>query len=184
MAARRNAVSLTLRRVRATAYRHLPCKEMAVALAALMISFPAAAAATSDGIPDPLPGTAPGDMERGRAIVANRQLGLCLLCHSGPIPEEPFQGNLAPDLTGAGERATAAQLRQRIVDPARLNPATIMPAYFKADGLSQVAPQYRGKTILTAQQVEDVVAYLQTLRTLFAQPPQPPQPAPVPKEKP
>jgi sulfur-oxidizing protein SoxX len=140
------------------------------------------AAHAADGIPDPLPGTAPGDIERGRAVVANRQLGLCLLCHSGPIPEEPFQGNLAPDLAGAGERATAAQLRQRIVDPARIHPATIMPAYFKADGLAQVAPQYRGKTILTAQQVEDVVAYLQTLRTLFAQPPAPQ--APVPKDKP
>jgi L-cysteine S-thiosulfotransferase len=135
----------------------------------------------ADGIPDPLPGAVPGDVERGRAIVASRQLGLCLLCHSAPIPEEPFQGNLAPDLAGAGERASAAQLRQRIVDPGRINPATIMPAYYKTDGLAQVAPQYRGKTILTAQQVEDVVAYLQTLRTLFA--PQP-QPAPPPREKP
>lgn len=156
---------------------------MAATLSALLLS---AAAAASDGIPNPLPGTTSGDTERGRAIVANRQLGLCLLCHSGPIPEEPFQGNLAPDLAGAGERSSAAQLRQRIVDPARINPATIMPAYFKKDGLSQVAPQYRGKTILSAQQVEDVVAYLQTLRTPFALPPQGPQPAPAPatKEKP
>lgn len=129
----------------------------------------------ADGIADPLPGTEVGDIERGRLIVANRQLGLCLLCHSGPFPDEPFQGNLAPDLSGAGERSSAAQLRQRIVDPGRINPATIMPAYFKADGLSQVAPQYRGKTILTAQQVEDVVAYLQTLRTPLA---------PQPKERP
>ena len=130
-------------------------------------------ACAADGIGAPLPGAAPGDVERGRAIVANRQVGLCLLCHSAPIPEEPFQSNLAPDLAGAGERATAAQLRQRLVDPGSINPATIMPAYFKADGLSYVAPAYRGKTILTAQQVEDVVAYLQTLRTPFAQPPRP-----------
>lgn len=166
--------------------RAMACRAAAVSV--LLLS--AATAAASDGMPNPLPGTTPGDTERGRAIVANRQLGLCLLCHSGPIPEERFQGNLAPDLAGAGERSTAAQLRQRIADPARINPATIMPAYFKTDGLSNVASQYRGKTILTAQQVEDVVAYLQTLRTPFAQPPQGPQPAPVPvpnpapKEKP
>ncbi|MRV76279.1 sulfur oxidation c-type cytochrome SoxX [Duganella sp. FT92W] len=159
----------------------LPRRGLAAALTTLLLST---ATAATDGIPDPLPGTAPGDVERGRAIVANRQLGLCLLCHSGPIPEEPFQGNLAPDLTGAGERSTAAQLRLRIVDPGRINPATIMPAYYKTEGLSHVAPQYRGKTILTAQQVEDVVAYLQTLRTLFAQPPQPTPPAGPSKEKP
>jgi L-cysteine S-thiosulfotransferase len=107
---------------------------------------------------------APGDAARGRAIVASRQQGLCLLCHTAPIPEEPFQGNLAPDLAGAGSRWNTAQLRARIVDASRFNPATIMPAYYKTEGLVRVAPAMKGKPIFTAQQVEDVVAYLQTLK--------------------
>lgn len=105
-----------------------------------------------------------GNAESGRAIVANRQLGLCLLCHSAPIPEERFQGNLAPDLAGAGDRYTPAQLRQRIMDSSTINPDTIMPAYRKTTGLTRVAPAYRDKPIFTEQQVEDVVAYLATLR--------------------
>ena len=104
-----------------------------------------------------------GDPEKGRAIVANRQVGLCLLCHSGPFPEERFQGNIAPDLRSAA-RLSEGQIRQRIVDPAKANPETIMPAYYKADGLTRVAPSLRGKTILTAEQIEDIVAYLLTLR--------------------
>jgi sulfur-oxidizing protein SoxX len=106
----------------------------------------------------------PGDAAKGRAIVASRQQGLCLLCHTAPIPEEAFQGNLAPDLAGAGSRWNAAELRARIVDAGRFNPSTIMPAYYKTDGLTRVAPALKGKPIFTAQQVEDVVAYLQTLK--------------------
>jgi sulfur-oxidizing protein SoxX len=121
-------------------------------------------AVAGDGIPAPLPGAVAGDAARGRAIVANRQVGLCLLCHTGPIPEERFQGNLAPDLQGAGQRWSVAQLRLRIVDASRFNPATIMPAYYKTEGLSRVAASYKDKTILTAQQIEDVVAWLQTLK--------------------
>lgn len=105
-----------------------------------------------------------GDPEKGRAIVANRQLGLCLLCHSGPIPEERFQGNLAPDLRGVGARLSADQIRQRLVDPARFNPNTIMPAYSRSEGLTRVAPSLRGKTLFTPEQIEDVVAYLVTLK--------------------
>jgi L-cysteine S-thiosulfotransferase len=105
-----------------------------------------------------------GDAERGRAIVASRQTGLCLLCHSGPIPEEQFQGNLAPDLRGVGARLSAEQIRQRLVDPARFNPDTIMPAYNRAEGLTRAAPPLRGKPILTAEQIDDVVAYLVTLK--------------------
>jgi len=115
-----------------------------------------------DGIPAPLTQQA-GDPARGRAIAANRQLGLCLLCHTGPIPEERFQGNLAPDLAGAGSRWSSAQLRLRMVDASHFNPDTIMPSYFKTDGLQRVAPQQQGKTILDAQQIEDVVAWLHTL---------------------
>jgi sulfur-oxidizing protein SoxX len=105
-----------------------------------------------------------GDPVRGRAIVADRQVGLCLLCHSGPFPEERFQGELAPSLAGAGSRWSQDELRMRLVDPARLNPNTIMPSYYKAEGLERVAPAFRGKTILSAEQIEDVVAYLATLK--------------------
>jgi sulfur-oxidizing protein SoxX len=122
----------------------------------------ASAAAGQDAIPDSLTG-AKGDPARGRAIVANRQVGLCLLCHSGPIPEERFQGDLAPDLRGAGKRWSEAQLRQRIVDSRKLNPSTIMPSYYRTEGHSQVAPAFRGKPLLNAEQIEDVVAYLKTL---------------------
>jgi len=116
-----------------------------------------------DAIPKPL-ADKPGDTARGRAIVANRSVGLCLLCHSGPTPEERFQGNLAPSLAGAGGRWSVPQLRLRIVDGARLNPDTIMPPYYRTTGLQRVAKAFEGKTILTAEQIEDVVAYLATLK--------------------
>ena len=116
-----------------------------------------------DGIPQPLTAT-PGDAARGRAIVASRQTGLCLLCHSAPIAEERFQGNLATDLAGAGTRWSEAQLRLRLVDARRLNPASIMPAYYRSDGLQRVGEAWQGRTILSAQQIEDVVAWLRTLR--------------------
>lgn len=116
-----------------------------------------------DGIALSLTGMA-GDAARGRSIVANRQVGLCLLCHTGPIPEERLQGNLAPPLDGAGRRWSEAQLRLRIVDSARVNPASIMPAYYRVEGLERVAANFRGKPILTAEQIEDVVAYLVTLK--------------------
>jgi sulfur-oxidizing protein SoxX len=116
-----------------------------------------------DAIPERL-AVGPGDAARGRAIVANRSVGLCLLCHSGPIPEERFQGTLAPSLAGAGARWSVGQLRLRIADGARLNPDTIMPPYYRPAGLQRVAKTFEGKTILTAEQVEDVVAYLATLK--------------------
>jgi L-cysteine S-thiosulfotransferase len=116
-----------------------------------------------DAIPEPLT-SRPGDAARGRAIVANRSVGLCLLCHSGPIPEERFQGTLSPSLAGAGTRWSVGQLRLRIADGARLNPDTIMPPYYRTTGLHRVARAFEGKTILTAEQIEDVVAYLATLK--------------------
>ena len=116
-----------------------------------------------DAIPAPLTGVA-GDPARGRAIVANRNLGLCLLCHSGPFPEEKFQGNIAPDLAGAGARWSEGQLRLRIVDAARVNPQTTMPPFYRVDHLTRVAAAFRDKPVLTAVEIEDVVAYLMTLK--------------------
>jgi L-cysteine S-thiosulfotransferase len=133
-------------------------------LLALLLSGPASAqTVVGDAIPQSLTGQ-PGDATRGRAIVLNRQVGLCLLCHSGPFAEERFQGNLAPSLAGAGARWSEGQLRLRIVDAARLNQATIMPPYYRTEGLERVAKAFVGKTILSAAQVEDVIAYLATLK--------------------
>jgi len=120
-------------------------------------------AIVGDSIPASLT-DAKGDAARGRAVVTNRQVGLCLLCHSGPFPEERLQGSMAPDLKGAGARWSEGQLRLRIVDAARLNPTTIMPPYYRVDGLHRVAATLQGKPVLTAEQIEDVVAFLATLQ--------------------
>jgi len=115
-----------------------------------------------DAIPASLTG-GHGDAARGRAIVANHNLGLCLLCHSGPFPEDKFQGTMAPDLAGAGARWNEGQLRLRIVDASKFNRQTIMPPFYRVDHLTRVAAAYRGKPVLSAVEVEDVVAYLMTL---------------------
>ena len=116
-----------------------------------------------DSIPASLTGAA-GDPARGRAIVLDRRLGACLLCHTGPFTEERFRGTLAPDLSGAGSRWSAGQLRLRLVDASRLNPSTIMPPYYRVDGLARIGNSWTGKPMLTAEQIEDVVAFLATLR--------------------
>ena len=115
-----------------------------------------------DAIREPLV-RAQGDVERGREVLLGRD-GNCLLCHAVPETRARFMGNLAAPLSGVGARLTAGQLRLRIVDSTRLNPDTIMPSYYRADGLNRVAEAWRGKPVLTAQQVEDTVAYLLTLR--------------------
>jgi sulfur-oxidizing protein SoxX len=120
-------------------------------------------AVVGDSIPASLTGEA-GNPARGRAIVVDRRRGACLLCHTGPFAEERFQGTLAPDLSGAGSRWSAGQLRLRLVDATRLNPGTIMPPYYRVDDLTRVGAAGRGKPILTAEQIEDVVALLSTLR--------------------
>jgi sulfur-oxidizing protein SoxX len=135
----------------------------ALAAALVAVGMMVGVAHGGEAMPQSLTGGR-GDPARGRAIVANRQVGLCLLCHSGPFPEERFQGNLAPDLRGAGSRWSEGELRLRIVDPARINPATIMPAYHRTEGLVRVAPAFQGKPVLSAQQIEDVVAFLTTLK--------------------
>jgi L-cysteine S-thiosulfotransferase len=105
-----------------------------------------------------------GNADKGRAIVVSRQTGLCLLCHSGPFPEERFQGNLAPELSASVANLSEGQLRARMVDPSRFNPGTIMPSYFRKEGLQRVAPKFVGQPILSAQEIEDVVAFLITLK--------------------
>src|SRR6266508_5991121 len=115
-----------------------------------------------DAIPEPLT-NARGNAARGRALVVERS-STCILCHSGPFPEQKFQGDLAPDLSGSGSRASEGQLRLRLVDASRLNAATIMPSYYRVDGLDRVGTLWRGKPILSAEQIEDIVAYLGSLR--------------------
>jgi sulfur-oxidizing protein SoxX len=115
-----------------------------------------------DAIPASLTG-APGDTTRGRALVVERG-STCILCHSGPFPEQRFQGDVAPSLAGTGSRWSEGELRLRLVDASRLNAATIMPSYYRVDGLSRVGRAWQGKTILSAEQIEDIVAYLVTLR--------------------
>jgi L-cysteine S-thiosulfotransferase len=135
--------------------------------AATLVPCPAGAQAlrpyaiVGDAIPEPL--AARGDATRGRALVVDRT-STCILCHNGPFPEQKFQGDLAPSLAGAGSRWSEGQLRLRLVDGSRLNEATIMPSYYRLDGLTRVGPNWRSKPILSAEQIEDIVAYLVTLR--------------------
>jgi sulfur-oxidizing protein SoxX len=119
--------------------------------------------AQAQTLPPSLTGVA-GDPAKGRTIVVERQKGLCLLCHSGPFPEERFQGDLAPSLAGVGARMSEGELRLRMVDSTKVNPASIMPPYYRSEGLERVAANYRGKTLLQAQEIEDVIAFLMTLK--------------------
>ena len=124
---------------------------------------PRAFSVEGDAIVTPL-AAMPGDASRGRAIVVSRQTGLCLLCHSGPFPEQRAQGTLAPSLAGAGSRWSEGQLRLRVADARRINPATMMPSYYRIDGLTRVGTAWQGRPVLTGQEVEDVVAFLRTQR--------------------
>ena len=113
-------------------------------------------------IPAPLTAQ-PGDPERGRQVVRDRDGGDCTICHAMPLPQREFHGTIGPPLDGIGSRTTAGALRLRLVDPKALNPATIMPAYYKIEGLNRVLDRYRTRPILSAQQIEDAIAYLLTL---------------------
>lgn len=106
----------------------------------------------------------PGDAMRGREIASNRQVGMCQLCHQVPASNDRFQGDIATSLAGAGSRWTASQLRLRMVDSRRVNADSVMPAYFKVDALHRVGATWRDQPILNAQQVEDVVAWLVSLK--------------------
>ena len=116
-----------------------------------------------DAIPVPLTQIA-GDPQRGLAVFLDRDGAHCLLCHAVEGLDAPFQGNLAPSLTGVGRRLTEGQIRLQVADARRVVPDTIMPSYYRIDGLNQVMAGHRGSPVLSAQQVEDLTAYLVTLR--------------------
>jgi sulfur-oxidizing protein SoxX len=141
-----------------------------MALAAATLAAAAGCVATggvsytlADGeIREPLTAGNP-DAERGRKVLVSREAN-CILCHAVPETGERFFGNLAPPLSGIGRRLTAAQMRARIADPLAFNRESIMPAYYRVEGLNRVAENLRGKPVLSAAQIEDVIAYLQTLQ--------------------
>jgi sulfur-oxidizing protein SoxX len=115
-----------------------------------------------DAMSEPL-ASEPGRAAAGREIFVDRATGHCVLCHRVAGLDAPFQGDLGPDLTEIGARLSASQIRYRIVDASRLNPATIMPPYWRTESLNQVADAYRGKTVLNGEQIEHLVAYLSSL---------------------
>jgi L-cysteine S-thiosulfotransferase len=127
-----------------------------------LLAGAAAGAQVSDQIMAPLTDQ-PGDPARGKEIMLDPARGNCLICHPAPIAVVEFHGDVGPDLAGVGRRYDVGELRLRVVDARRLNPASVMPAYHRTDGLHRVLKEYRGKPILTKQEVEDVVAYLMTL---------------------
>ncbi len=106
----------------------------------------------------------PGDADNGRRLVMDRHRSLCVLCHAAPLPDPHLQGTLAPTLAGAGSRLSEGQIRLRVVDMKRLVPDSIMPAYYRTDGLARVAASFRDRPILAAEEIEDVVAFLVTLK--------------------
>jgi sulfur-oxidizing protein SoxX len=130
---------------------------------AVLVACVLAAAGNGDAIDAPLTGQ-PGDPARGRQIVENRAVSACLLCHAGPFPEAHLQGTIGPSLDGVGSRLSAGQIRLRLVDARKLNPDTVMPPYYVVDGLNRTGRQWQGRPALSAQQIEDMVAFLATLR--------------------
>ena len=120
----------------------------------------------ADGIPISLTGRS-GDPVEGRKVVEDRKLGNCLSCHAFPFAAED-PGNIGPDLHGVGARLNPAELRLRVVNMKVLDPQTIMPAYYRVAGLRDVGKAFGGKPILTAQQVEDVVAFLASTKSTGA----------------
>lgn len=120
-------------------------------------------AVVGDGVPQPLT-QLPGNARQGRAIVLSRQRGLCLLCHSGPFPEEPVQATISTNLSGAGSRWSEAQLRLRVADARWLNPDSLMPSFHRLPTASRVPSALQDNPVLSAQEVEDVVAFLSSLR--------------------
>lgn len=116
-----------------------------------------------DSIPKSLTGK-PGNSVRGKALIADRDEGNCLACHSIPIPEQPFHGTIGPDLRGIAVRMTAGQMRLRLVDPKIVNAKSMMPSYYAIRGRYRVRADVRGRPILEAQDIEDILAFLMTMK--------------------
>ena len=115
-----------------------------------------------DSLPEPLSANG-ADPAKGQAIFVDRNRGHCVLCHAVDGLDAPFQGNVGPALTAVAVRLDDGQIRARIVDPTRANPAAVMPAYYRISNLNQVSEPYRGKPVLTADEIEHLVAYLSGL---------------------
>jgi sulfur-oxidizing protein SoxX len=135
------------------------CRTSAPHAAGALVAFEVA----GDAIPAPLGGLL-GNAARGLALIRDRRVGNCLICHQLNLPDEPFQGEIGPSLDGVGSRLSPAQIRLRLVDQTRINPDTVMPPYYRISGLVNVAPEYRGRPALDAQQIEDMVVYLAGLK--------------------
>jgi sulfur-oxidizing protein SoxX len=141
----------------ATAFACADCE--AYAAEAALVPFQA----EGDAVPEALGGLK-GDARRGEEIVRDRRVGNCLICHQLPLKDEPFQGEIGPALTGIGARLSAGQIRLRLIDESLINPRTLMPPYYRIANLNNVDPDYAGRPGLTAQQLEDVTAYLASQR--------------------
>lgn len=116
-----------------------------------------------NSIPESLTGKK-GDPVNGRKLAINRKKGNCLACHVMPISEQPYHGQVGPDLNGVASRYKEGEIRLRVVNPKIVNEATIMPAFYRNDGFNRVLKKFKGKTVISAQDVEDIVAYLMTLK--------------------
>ncbi len=138
-------------------------RRVRVLLAVWLFCTPSSLTASPPTIDSPLTAS-PGNPDHGRRIVLDRATSACLLCHSGPFPAPHLQGSIGPSLAGVGTRLSPGEIRLRLVDPARFNPDTVMPAYHATTGLTRVGQPWQGKPVLTAEQIEDVVAFLTTLR--------------------
>ena len=145
---------------------------MRAALALLLLATPASLSigaevarftVTGDAIEAPLTAS-PASATRGEAIVKNQETANCLICHAIPDARERFMGDVGPALAGVGTRLSPGQIRLRLVDPTRLNPEAIMPAYHRTEGLRHVDARYLGRPVLSAMEIEDVVAYLAGLK--------------------